>query len=224
MNQLTRAAGILIAASLVIAPSAPAQATKGVEVINTTANPVPTVVQGTTSITGNVTVANTPNVNINNTPNVNVVSMPPLEIGNTDGSSIPVHNSVAHQTVSFTITMNASQTFANSFPRLPDCSGGQEFLIDSVFAAPDPIVGADVKALTGWAVRIGTVHEFPGGGKTADPIIVYGNGPQHASAQLGAGEVTFASSSGGTLEAIVSTLGVPVSGTYNFRVHVSGYC
>ena len=52
------------------------QGTTSVSVVNTTANPVPVVQQGTTSISGNVTINGTPNVNVANTPSVNVANTP----------------------------------------------------------------------------------------------------------------------------------------------------
>jgi hypothetical protein len=55
---------------LVIALAAPvisaAPTDKDVRVINTTAEPVPTAAQGTTTIAGSVSVTNTPNVNVGN--------------------------------------------------------------------------------------------------------------------------------------------------------------
>src|SRR6266498_1651362 len=54
---------------------------KPVKVINTPAEPVP--VTGTTTITGDISLAPGTSVAINNTPNVNVVNTPTVQVGNT---------------------------------------------------------------------------------------------------------------------------------------------
>lgn len=69
-----------------------------VRVVNTTANPVPVVQQGTTSISGNVSITGTPNVNVansptvqvGNTPNVTVANSPTVQVGNDANHPVPV--------------------------------------------------------------------------------------------------------------------------------------
>jgi hypothetical protein len=74
-NKLMLAAltlALMLAALVVPTATISAPATQNVNVVNTTANPVPTVAQGTTAVSGSVNVSNTPNVNVANTPTVNI--------------------------------------------------------------------------------------------------------------------------------------------------------
>ena len=76
---------VFVAASVVSGPSRAdsddkKNKTEKVFVANTVKDPVPTIAQGTTQVTGNVGIAGTPNVNIAGTPNVNIVSMPPVNV------------------------------------------------------------------------------------------------------------------------------------------------
>jgi hypothetical protein len=59
---------------------------KPVKVINTPAEPVP--VTGTTTITGDISLAPGTSVAINNTPNVNVVNTPTVQVGNTPDAPV----------------------------------------------------------------------------------------------------------------------------------------
>src|SRR5438045_7281882 len=59
-----------------------------VRVVNTNTEPVPTIVQGTTSVTGTVMVEGTPNVNIANTPTVGLASGTNVGISGTPNVNI----------------------------------------------------------------------------------------------------------------------------------------
>lgn len=52
-------------------------------VVNSTAQPVPTVSQGTTNVDGTVNIGNTPNVTVANTPSVNITNTPSVSITGT---------------------------------------------------------------------------------------------------------------------------------------------
>jgi hypothetical protein len=96
MNRIFTLAGVALAAIFVgvagmgmTATSAKAQAAKvtDVRVVNATAQPVPTTLQGTNV----VSIGNSPSVNVANTPNVAVTSLPAVQIGNDETAPVPVH-------------------------------------------------------------------------------------------------------------------------------------
>jgi hypothetical protein len=95
MNRIFTLAGVALAALFVgvagmgmTATSAKAQAAKitDVRVVNATAQPVPTTLQGTNV----VSIGNSPSVNVANTPNVAVTSLPAVQVGNDNNSPVPV--------------------------------------------------------------------------------------------------------------------------------------
>jgi hypothetical protein len=97
MNRIFTLAGVALAALFVgvagmgmTATTAKAQSAirpTDVRVINTTAQPVPTTLQGTNV----VNVGNSPSVNVSNTPNVAVTSLPAVQIGNDNTAPVPVN-------------------------------------------------------------------------------------------------------------------------------------
>src|SRR5262249_7851457 len=72
MKLPTQVATLLFA--LAFATEALAQSAKDVTVANTPGNPVPVVSQGTTAVSGAVSINGTPSVNIAGTPSVNIVN------------------------------------------------------------------------------------------------------------------------------------------------------
>lgn len=89
-HYLTASLGLILFVS-VVALSLPqtghsnsAVADKDVRVINTAAEPVPVIAQGTTNIAGNVSIANTPTVNSKQSGawNVGITGTPTVEVGN----------------------------------------------------------------------------------------------------------------------------------------------
>jgi hypothetical protein len=204
-------AAIVLAASPALAQGGPNK-TSNVQVVNTAAEPVPTVAQGTTNVEGTV--------NIGNTPNVNVVGLPAVQIGNDPSAPVPVQDVVRHQTTSALISFAAGEQTKSASPATPVCPGSQHFLIDSVFAAPDWF-GKNVSTLTGWSVRVNVFQRFAGGGGISRPILLYGNGPQHVSMQMTGGQTT--TGAGGS-EIFIQLLGGPAVNSQSFDVQVSGYC
>jgi len=102
----------------------------------------------------------------------------------------------------------------------PSCPGNTEFLITSLFAAPDisnPPSGA-------WALAVDLVQKVQIGGVYV-ALAAYGTGPQHASAVLGGGQALLANGGpAGTINLTAKLFSGPTQTPLSFYAHISGYC
>jgi len=104
---------------------------QNVNVVNTTADPVPTVAQGTTAVSGSVNVSNTPNVNVANTPTV----------GLTAGTSVGI---------SGVPTVNIARTLVHdgkAFSLLPDPNIAFEFTIPANVVLTDVVLSLNAPSV-----------------------------------------------------------------------------
>ena len=123
-------------------------------------------------------------------------------------------------TASSSSVIPAGGTFVQSFAAIPICPNGTQFLITAVNAAPDFFSNQSVAQLGLWGVRVNVV-QTNSGGATSKPILLYGNGPQHLSVTLPAGQPPF---NAGSAEVIVKSISGPVPVDFAFILHLSGYC
>src|SRR6266498_1313751 len=97
---------------------------KPVKVVNTPAEPVP--VTGTTTITGDVTLAPGTSVATNNTPTVNVGNIPTVQVGNPVDAPVPVRDTENPARQPYQTSFNPRIA---DFPTVPD---GKLFVIEYV--------------------------------------------------------------------------------------------
>jgi hypothetical protein len=167
-------------------------------------------------VTGSFGIAGTANVNVTNVPSVNVANTPSVkaEVVNTPDAPIPVRDT--RMTTSLALTIGAGQNSAEGQQIVPTCPPGTEFLVTAVTAAPDFFGNANMLLLPSWGVRV-NVAQKSSGGASSKPILLYGNGPQHVSVTLPAGQPSF-------FDVIVQILNGPSPAGFTFVIHSSGYC
>lgn len=142
--------------------------------------------------------------------NVNVV--------NTPDNPLPVKDTRITSSFDILIPVAGSEIVSN--PAVPTCPAGTDFLITAVNAAPDFFGNTSIAQLGLWSVRVNVVQRISGGAGSK-PILLYGNGPQHLSVTLPAGQPAFFP---GSVEVLVASLSGPLPATFIFTIHVSGYC
>jgi len=89
-----------------------------VVVTNTTAQPVPTAAQGTTTVAGSVNVVNTPTVSVGNTPSVSVANTPSVNVSSMPSVSVGSMPGVNITSVDPSVTVNAVNATARNIVRL----------------------------------------------------------------------------------------------------------
>ena len=103
-NRMIAFVAVVATRALISVPAVVGQSkTSQVVVVNSPSQPVPTAAQGTTNVTGTVTLAsgstvnigNNPSVNVSNTPNVNVTNTPTVNLA--AGTSVIVQQSLDAQ-------------------------------------------------------------------------------------------------------------------------------
>lgn len=141
----------------------------------------------------------------------------PVSVVNTPAAPVPVMDT--RVTESIQLNIPPGNVSAENYPSMPTCPAGQDFLVNGVYAAPDWFSHEWITSLGRWSVRVNLFQKFAAGGSASRPILLYGTGPQHASAVLPAGQPT-----GGSGEIIVFSQDGPVPSDAAFIVHVSGYC
>lgn len=108
---------------------------------------------------------------------------------------------------------------------VPICASGKEFLVTGLQAAPEVSIGAtsmDVMNLKTWAVSV-PVYQRVTNGSIQVPLTVIGQGPEHLSAALAAGQSLYGY--GPPIVVTVSLLGgSPATHRFEFNVHVTGAC
>jgi hypothetical protein len=107
--------GVLLSASILLMAPQPAYAqggTQNVRVVNTSSQAVPTTVQGTTTVTGNVNIDNTPTVTLS--PSGNHVQAQQNGTWNVGITGIPTMNLASGSAVGITGTPNVSLTSGSS--------------------------------------------------------------------------------------------------------------
>lgn len=137
-----------------------------------------------------------------------------VEVANTPDNPVPVRDT--RVTTSTSATIQAGSNSAQVFPVLPTCPNGTAFLITAVNVAPDFFGNADILALPAWGVRV-NVAQQSNGGAGSRPILLYGNGAQHLSVTLPAGQPSF-------FDVIVQILNGSAPAQFTFIIHISGYC
>jgi hypothetical protein len=142
----------------------------------------------------------------------------PVKVLNAPDAPVPVKDT--RITTSTSVIIPANGVSQSVSPPIPACPGGTEFLVTSVTAAPDFFGNANILQLPAWGVRVNVIQKFSGGA-IAQPILLYGNGPQHLSATLPAGQPTFFDAAP---DVIVKILTGPSPAGFTFIIHVSGYC
>lgn len=126
-------------------PPVPPPPPGGVRIINTPANPVPVVQQGTASVSGTVT--------ITGNPGVNVVNSPTVQVGNDATRPIPV----AAQGTQEVSVAGATRSFAFG----SDVPGRQEEFID----LEEPILLSTLSIFVPDDLMLVTLIGLPGSGK-----------------------------------------------------------
>ena len=125
----------------------------------------------------------------------------------------------------------AGDTFQTASLYVPSCSPGTKFMVTNVQVGLETLGGStasDVVTLGKWAVNVGTRQEFSSGagglaGSVPVGLVVMGDGPQHASASIPAGQSVLLP--GGALDVVVKLLGgTTAAGRYEFLIHVTGGC
>jgi hypothetical protein len=111
---------------------------------------------------------------------------------------------------------------------VPTCASGKEFLVTGVQAAPEVAIGAtstEVTNLKLWAVSVPAYQRFSKGAQLV-PLTLIGQGPEHLSATLAAGQSLYSVYDGGPpIIVTVSILGSSsATHRFEFNVHVTGSC
>jgi hypothetical protein len=118
----------------------------------------------------------------------------------------------------------AGGNFVDVSLKVPACPRNREFLALGVHVSPEVFVGAtsmDAVNLPKWAASVPVIQRFTGT-TTQVALTVLGQGPEHLSATLPAGQ-----SIGGFNALIVRIIllgGTPASHRFEFNVHVTGAC
>ncbi len=112
--------------------------------------------------------------------------------------------------------------------RIPNCPANTEFLVLSLNVGPEVNIGAtmiDVTNLGRWAASV-PVYQRSIGGAVQVPLTALGQGPEHVSATLPAGQSI--NNLGKTLPVTIRLIGGPplvtASRRFEFNVHVTGAC
>ena len=203
VSALAVLAVVLLLANPLVIQAAPTD--KDVRVINTTAEPVPTAAQGTTTIAGNVSVTNTPTVNLAPGSSVAVTAATPLRV-------VDVNNGIQpfQKYVGATNTGTNVHTFS-----LGTVPAGKRLVIEFVSAHGQVPAGEHVELF-----HLNTVAG-PFGGATHDllvqaqPAAVSGDAIFRASQQ-----VRIYADPGTTVTALIRT---STLGTTTCAIAISGY-
>ena len=132
------------------------------------------------------------------------------------------------QTLSGLGVILAGGSYTDVSLKVPECSGSEKkFHVLGVHVGPIVTVGATsitVVNLPKWAASVAVFQNFtsPGGSRQV-PLTVLGNGPEHISATLPAGQGIHDGSN--ELHVHITLLGgTPASHRFEFSVHVTGAC
>ena len=148
---------LLIVVLVAIAPAINAAPTdKDVRVINTTAEPVPTVAQGTTTIAGNVSVTNTPTVSL--APGAVVT------VGNSAAAPVPViiGGQQPFQASTFTVHPNGTNVNTMNVATVP---AGKRLVIE--------FISVSAQVPPGQHLELATVQTLAGGHGAAHQLLIH---------------------------------------------------
>jgi hypothetical protein len=147
----------------------------------------------------------------------------PVRVVNTSDQAVPVKDVPASIATSARAVILAGQSGTTAEAAVPACPGSTKFLVNGLRVAPEIILGVtgnDVTQLPHWGVSLWLWQKTSWGG-FAVPLNLLGNGPQHLSVTLPAGQHPEST----TLTTYIVLLGgVTASRRFEFNVHITGYC
>ena len=139
----------------------------------------------------------------------------PVKVTNAGDSPVPTRDT--RQTVSAMVPIFLGESIVSQFFYVPTCTGGTDFLVTSITAAPN----INFNLPTGpWGVQLDLVQKNSNGADSR-PLMAFATGPQTASTTLPAGQPA---GTPGITTITLHLLGNPAPGEIVFIVHVSGYC
>ncbi|RKH65876.1 hypothetical protein D7V93_05280 [Corallococcus llansteffanensis] len=110
---------------------------------------------------------------------------------------------------------------------LPDCARRTEFLVQGVHVGPEIVIGGtsiDVVNLPRWGVSV-PVYELHPSAALQVALTALGQGAEHISATIPAGQSIGPISGAATLPVHITLLGgTPATHRFEFNVHVTGVC
>jgi hypothetical protein len=119
------------------------------------------------------------------------------------------------------VVVDKGQVAGNGSIALPPCPSGQQFLLQSLTASPDPLTLASSETLPGaWSVITGTYQHRPYEARDPVYLTVWGRGPVHASVALPGGQPTYA----GKISFSVLLKDAIAPRAIRFYLHFSGAC
>jgi hypothetical protein len=108
---------------------------------------------------------------------------------------------------------------------VPTCEQSNEFLVQAVYVGPEVESGAtsiEVVNLPKWAVSVPVYQQYNTGVQIKVSLTALGDGPEHVSAKLPAGQ-SILSNSSNLIVRIILLGGSPASHRFEFKVHVTGF-
>lgn len=128
-------------------------------------------------------------------------------------------------TTSIHISLDTGTNSSDVTPRVLPCKQGHRFLVEAVSIGPEITAGTtanDVVQLPRWAASVALVQHFVHGAEPV-PLTLFGNGPEHISAELPQGQAIDAP--GDELPVRIALLGgKTATARFEFNVHVTGRC
>jgi len=109
------------------------------------------------------------------------------------------------------------------FPK-PDCNASERFLVQGIQVSPEVGIGStgtDVVHLPAWAVSV-PVYQRHSSSEIGVPLNAFGEGAQHVSASLPAGQATLPANE--IMVRVKLLGGRTASRRFEFNIHITGKC